>query len=1533
MKRKYIKWGGAIVFSPIILFILLCILIYLPPIQQFMVSQATRYASKTTGMDIRIERIVLGFPFDLNIRNIHVAEQNDTILYADQLKVKLKLSPLLRKKVELDGLNLKNISLNSANLIEGMSLNGNLGELFISAKNVALDKETAVIDQIALKDTHLLLSLNDTTAADTTASEPVLWKIKLLKAGIQNVSFDLILPLDTISSRFYLQEAFLNDGNIDLQQSSYSLGQIRLTGGSIDYNSSDQPIQTLGFDPAHISINQLNLSVDSAYYGNDSIRATLHMLKMKERSGIEIESAQGKFLVNSETAYIPSFKLNTTDSSFDLYALAELNALSQTGNGNLSTRIKADIGKNDLFRFLPDSLSVQKQYFPSAPICIRSGIDGNLQRLGLTHFDISIPETFRMQADGQIENPLDSLKRKGDLNINMETGNLSFINRMTKSFAIPPQLMLNGQAKLDSGLIKTDFHIAHGTGKIDLTAEYNLSDTAYASEILIDRWDIHPFLPQDSLGTISASLTAKGQGFDFFSPQTSIQAEIHLDSLRYGRREFSGIGLDASLQESELSSHIYLNDKAMDIDALIKAEIKKEQILATLHTSIERLELEKLYLTDFPLDISQEIDMQLQSDMQENHLVQAALSKINIRNNGHDIPAKDINIHIHTTKDSIRSVIRTGDLECRFGTREGLNNLIDKAGRLSSLIQHQIERQKIDHKSIMASLPDAYFSLSAGKDNLIGTFLSDEQIYYNQASLHLTTSTENGLQSDVLLQKLQTESILIDTISFKVWQDSTKIHFNSSIISPNNQQQEAFNILSEGFIADNDAQILLEYLNEKKETGAKIGCNFAFHEEGLNIHLIPDEPTLIYRPFKVNKNNYLFLQKDGRILTDISLYDEQNCGLYLYSTADSTAQQDITLALNRIDIAEFKRIIPYMPDIAGIIDAEAHFIQKDSQPFMSLETNVNKLTYNRTPLGDWAMSCAYFTQEKENFFIDAFVSHNNKEVVSVSGNYSSSSSAEAGKDSIAGNLSVSHLPLSIANAFIPDQTALLTGDLDGNIQISGLVSAPLLNGELRLDSTSVNIPQASLTLYLDNRPITIADNCLRFAQFEIATQGKSPFIIDGDVNMKDLSAINLDLNMNAYNFEVLNAKRTKEAIVYGKLYIDLNSTLKGTPESLMMRGNANILGSSNFTYILKDSPLTVDDRLNETVTFINFNDTTSNMKHELPTIALGGLDMLLTLHIDEAVQCRMDLNENGSNYIQLEGGGDLSFQYKPDGNMLLNGRYSLISGEMKYEMPIIPLKTFHIQSGSYIEWTGNIMNPSLNIKASERMRASVNQSEGSSRMVNFDVGVNLTNRLENLGFTFTLEAPDDGSVQNELASMSAEERNKLAVTMLVTGMYMVEGNTSGKGFDANSALNSFLQSEINNIAGSALKTIDINFGMETTGEKEAGTDRTDYNFQFAKRFWNNRVRVVIGGKISTGNEVQDDESFIDNISLEYRLDNSGTRYIKLFHEKNYESILDGEVTETGAGIVLRKKVSKLGELFIFRNRKKAANVSEKQTDK
>ena len=53
MKRS-VKWENSYTLSPFVLFIILCIFIYIPPIQNFLVQQATRYASGA-GMHISIK--------------------------------------------------------------------------------------------------------------------------------------------------------------------------------------------------------------------------------------------------------------------------------------------------------------------------------------------------------------------------------------------------------------------------------------------------------------------------------------------------------------------------------------------------------------------------------------------------------------------------------------------------------------------------------------------------------------------------------------------------------------------------------------------------------------------------------------------------------------------------------------------------------------------------------------------------------------------------------------------------------------------------------------------------------------------------------------------------------------------------------------------------------------------------------------------------------------------------------------------------------------------------------------------------------------------------------------------------------------------------------------------------------------------------------------------------------------------------------------------------------------------------------------
>ena len=220
--------------------------------------------------------------------------------------------------------------------------------------------------------------------------------------------------------------------------------------------------------------------------------------------------------------------------------------------------------------------------------------------------------------------------------------------------------------------------------------------------------------------------------------------------------------------------------------------------------------------------------------------------------------------------------------------------------------------------------------------------------------------------------------------------------------------------------------------------------------------------------------------------------------------------------------------------------------------------------------------------------------------------------------------------------------------------------------------------------------------------------------------------------------------------------------------------------STNVTYVLTDSPLTVQDRLSGLVTFTSFSDTITHAAANTPAVSFGGLDLVMGIQIDPTVQFSVDLSEDQSNKVEVQGGGNLSFKYTPQGTISLTGRYTLTSGLLKFTLPVIPLKEFQIQDGSYVEWMGNPMDPLLNVTASEKMRASVGMDNGSSQMVNFIISIVVKNRLENLSLAFEISAPDNAEVQNQLASMGPDERSKQAVAMLATGIYLADSGSERK---------------------------------------------------------------------------------------------------------------------------------------------------------
>ena len=1499
MKRKWIKWVSWIILTPILLFVVLMILLYVPPVQNFLRKQATAYASQATGMQINVGRIDLRFPLNLLVRDVEVIQVPDTLLTLASLNVHVQAMPLFKGKIEVDDITIQRVAVNSANLIEGMQIRGVLGRFFLESHGVDLGNELAVINRAELSDTHIGLILTDTTTTEKpdTASAPVNWKVNLHALNLKNVSFSMQLPADSMRMATHVGEATVNDVSADLKQQFYGLRSFLLTGTSVNYDTGNAlPVE--GFDPSHIALRDIRIGIDSVLYQGRNMNAVIREFSMNERSGLSITSLTGRVFADSTLIRVPYFRLLTPHSEMNLTAQTYWELVNIPTTGRLTARFNALIGKQDVLLFaggLPDAF---KDAYPFRPLVVQAGTEGNLKSMQISRFKIDLPGAFSLDGGGELYNLMDSVTRSAAIDLKMRTGNLNFLTALADMkpgapLVIPDSMLLDARLGMEGPEYDARLQLKEKEGRLNLTANLNTNTEVYSADLKIEDLQVNHFLPHDSIYELTTSLSARGRGFDFTSYRSVATVNASIDKLHYADYKISGIELSGAVKNAVATAQLTSDNTLLKMKADAEYHLAHRYPDGKVELDVTSLDTEKL--VGISLGKEKVLAFQFTGEVR---------------------------------KERVFTHLTSGDLKLSLSARAGLEPLIRQSTHFADILMRQLDNKELNHAELRKALPTAIFSFSAGRNNPMAWYLATQKISYQDASVKIGCAPDWGINGKASLHALKIDTLQLDTIFLTLKQDTSRISLHGGVINGPKNPQISFKSILTGEIRDKDAELTAQYINNKGKTGLLFGVNakplYGGHGKGngIALTLIPEEPVIAFHKFRFEEHhNWIYLHNNMRIYANVDMQDNEGMGIRMQSLpSDTVSLQNMDVELRRIRLDELFSILPYMPEITGLLSAEAHYIQTENSLELSAEANIDELTYERQRIGDVSLGATWLPGEAGKQYVNTYLTHEGTEIMVADGALYPTIS---GKDSIVVNSTLEHFPLTIANVFVPDQMVTLSGDMDGDLHITGYTDTPLINGGLSLDSVSVYARQADARFTFDNRPIQVQNNRIVFDKFAIYTTSKNPFSIDGYVDFRDMSRPTANLKLFAENYTLLNAKRTKESMVYGKVFVDLDATVRGPLEALMMRGNVNLLGNTDVTYVLTDSPLTVQDRLSDLVTFTSFADTTSLNKEEVPTLSLGGLDMIMTIHIDPAVRLKADLSADRSSRVELEGGGDLSLQYTPQGDLTLTGRYTLTGGMMKYALPVIPLKEFQIQNGSYVDWTGNPMDPLLNFRATERMRASVSQEDGTSRMVNFDISIVVKNRLDNLSLAFEIDAPDDASVQNQLAGMGPDERSKQAVAMLATGIFLADsGSGGGMNLNMGAALNSVLTSQINALTGN-MKNASLSFGVEDHDDSDAGGKRTDYSFRYSQRLFNDRFQIVLGGKVSTGaNATNDVESFIDNISLEYRLDQSGTRYIRLFHNKNYESVFEGEITETGVGLVLRKKMDRLSELFIFKKKKK-----------
>ena len=1486
MKRKWIKRLLFIFVSPLILVFILGVCLYIPSVQNFIQKKISSYASEAMGMEITIGRVDLNFPIDLSVKDVLVLQENDTILGLDQLNVSVQFLPLFKAQVQLDEVVLQQAKVNTKSLIDGVRVVGDIGKANLVSRGVNLKKNFVRINEFEVSNANIALVLADTMPAPVDSiSEPLDWKIKIDHVGLNKVKFNLDMPLDTLNLSTSIDQAILKNGIIDLGKEIYKIEQFSIAESSVGFKTGIvQP--TKAFNPSHIQILNMNLLLGSVGCSGALTGASITNGNLLEKSGLSVNSLKAKLLMDKEKIEINNLSLLTPYSSLKADASIPFDMERKESSAYLNTDLK--ISLKEVANVL--DLGITKGNFETwGPVSGEVRIKGNASRLDIDDFRLELDQSFMLTVVGSLFDVLDEKKRQGQLDV---LGDFYDLNRFNpwlsddNSITLPQNLVLRNMLAINGSDVYSEFQILKDKSNVGLVAKYNLDSEKYSVVGKVDSLDLVDFLPELPIKDIIAHLNTEGQFIDVLGKKAMNKLEFSLDHFSYEDWHVRNILINTDLRQQLLSTSLVSNNQVLRGRVDGSFDLGQPNLTLDYDVDLTELDLYKLKVVDIPIKES-----------------------INIKGK---IKANSELTSVH---------LNSSDFWINVDFDNSIEDLSNRSAKLIDEFTRQLEARRINYPVLQKWLPTTSIQWNLGKENIIASVLEQNGLVYESTRLDIQSSPSFGIDGAGFIKELKIDDLTLDTISLKVRQDSTHMELQTGVTNKFNGSALSFISSATVQLHESNASLLLDFeLGGRKMPGLRFGVNVEPKHKGLLFTLIPENPVILFKKFSfMNGKNKLFLRDDLRLFAEVDMMEDRSVGFKMQSSlTDTLSKQNMNVELRRLNLEELVNLFPFLPDLNGFVSAESHYVQTDETLQLSADIFIDSLMYEKRGVGDFSLGATWIPISPVEDLVNMYMSHNRVDVLSADGMITS----QGDERLLDIQADLAHFPISIADVIFPNEEIDLSGDLDGQIHITGTASAPKFNGRLVLDSVSIYAKQADAYFLFDSRPVEVVDSKVIFKDFSIYTTNNNPFKINGTVDISDMANPIIDLKLKADNYLLLNAKRRKESIVYGKLIVDIDATVKGSADKLKMRGGMSIKDKTDITYVLTESPLTVQDRLGDLVTFTSFDETVDSASDSVK-VSLGGIDMVMSVHIDPSVRFKVDLSADRSSRVELQGGGDLSLQYNPQTDMTLIGRYTLSSGIIKYSLPIIPSKEFKITTDSYIEWTGKIEDPKLNLIAKDQVRASVAEADGSSHMVNFNVIIGAKNRLDNLELIFDLEAPESPTVQNQLAKMSKEDRNKQAIALLATGIYLAGGAEGKGGLDMGSALNSVLQSQINSLTGSTLKNATLSVGVEEYDVADSGKKRTDYSFSYAQRFMNDRIQIIIGGRVKTGEEVTNDlNTFIDNISIEYRLDSSGTRYVRVFRDKNYESVLDGEIIETGVGLVLRKKLSRLGELFIFKKKKK-----------
>jgi len=1339
-----------------------------------------------------------------------------------------------------------------------------------------------------------------------------------------------------------------------------AVDEIDFENNNINYFVDDAKVQQNRFNPNVIALEKLTLKASDIFLKDRKAGLEMSEFNFEEKSGFRLKNFALNAKITDKELEISDLNIALNKSEISGFANVKYVSLSQLISLPENTRVEVGLPSfsiflDELFTFQPalkqnqyvNKLS-KKQLFGAV------NVNGTLANLNISKTNVNWGSSTKIALNGNIKN-----STKPDLlqlnipNLKAETKRadlLQIVDEKQIGVRLPEKIVINGNIKGALNDLKADAKITTSQGFATVKGAFkNQEIIDYTIALAIENYNLGELLMNPKFGELSVTVNSKGSGKNINTLDATINTNIFKFQLENYAIKDLAINGDIKSGKGNITS----NYKDENLNATLNAFVDLDSIStkANVNLNVTGADLQSLGLISRKVKTGMDISLDFKGNVKD-FTIQAKV--------------KD-GVVIYDNRTYLVGLITAKALINKDTTAVAIKNKLINLN-LESNTDPQTFSKAIQRHVWSYFYRDAKFSDTIVnpvnlklKGKITQTELIKEVFLVNVRDLDTINfaidfnEKERKLVANITAPHINYSGNKLDSFAFSMNTDQDDFKFNLGFKNITAGPLDVPKTVITG--SQDNNELSLNFLGfHKGKKLMNINTKITGNRDELKLTVNSDSLILNKKKWLIPKDNQVVLTKDKLAFSNFKI-SKENQSIEITDQFSGVTKDHIAVEYQNFKISEFFSYLNPETEIAkGILNGNFILEQPFTETGIIADMSISELEFLKTNFGKLQINAKYLGGSKYDF--NAKLNGGDVDLNLKGDYFVTNDNANLNLD-----LVINEFKMNALNTLSLGEIKETSGSFSGGFKVTGNISEPNYNGNLKFTNASFNVTKLNTQFTLQNEMLSVDNSGLQLSNFTVLDANKNSLVISGEINTKSFINPSFNLDVKANNFTVLNAEKEDNATLYGKASFDANAKLTGDLQIPKLSAELTVGSETDITYVVPSSYANVEER-DGVVVFVNRENPDAILtKTEEQTAIITGIDLKAKLNINKEAAVTIVINEETGDNFKVSGEGDFIFTMIPNGRVTLTGVYEVSSGHYELNLYNLVDRKFSLAPGSRVSWSGDPLDAKLDVNAiynletsaSPLMAAQISGKDASvankfKQKLPFNVYLNIDGELLQPKISFNLDMPKEerGAIGGQVygrvqqVNQQEDELNRQVFSLLVLNRFYPDAGSDGSsgGFAtiARDNLNDAVSGQLNAFSDKILggSGIELDFGLNsfTDYQGSAPTDRTQLDVAAQKKLFNDRFTVRVGSEIDIqgSDQTGKETPLIGNVSLEYKITEDGRYRLKGFRKSEFENVIDGQTIVSGISLIFTKEFNEFRQLWnsIFNTQK---DKKEKEKEK